>query len=207
MITTRFCKREDFGPLCAAEDAFHATKLSFPEAPLFGVAKVSPPWSWRPDHILSAVRRYKSKKTGEFDTRAIVAQLTHKILDSKTGKLEELAETVGGIIYETADDSYEILLLTVNPNKLGGVPLEAVLDTLLERVLRKAENSERRTRVRFHIPDGSYRLLKFFQDKKVSGEATWPYKRVDSYFADGSDAWLVEYQAAVTAEEEHEVGA
>lgn len=196
-IQTKHILETDISRLAECERNFATRIKSFPDDSPTGkprTMRAVQPWAWDEKAIIEATAQYRNKALGTYDTRAYVAQIPIPSEDPRTGKTHEVSKTVGGLICQKLDSSYEILLLTVNSGLLpikqeGDMPGQYdILDCLLDRVIRKAENSEKQTKVEFYVPDGHYELLKFLISRK------WTRKLIRSYFADGNDAWLCEWE-------------
>jgi hypothetical protein len=185
-ILLRTIHKSDLYPLLEAERLSHGVEFSIPEAPLLGTVWGLQPWAWREKEFVEALSRYRRKLTHMADTRGYAAQLKIEMLDHRTGKKEAVCETVGGIIFERHEDGYEILLLTAHPEKAP----PHTRDVLVEKVLRRAEDSPTRTKVRVYVPDGDWESVKFYQ--RLWGNP----KLVRGHYGDGDDAWFFEYQAA-----------
>ncbi len=201
-MTTRPLEKRHVPVLVAAEANWCHCSYEFPEdSPISGSYESLAPWAWDEKDILAAAGRYKNAAESVHDTRSWIIEGKfeggEKREDVRTGKQERLITPCGGMIYEMGETSYDVLLLTVNP---AIVPTEAdrfdVLETLIEVVLRRAENSSKRHSVRMWVPDGHWELLKFWMVRlKLKS------KRIPRYCPDGNDAWLVEYEVTADSED------
>ncbi len=117
-----------------------------------------PDYCWNASDFSDAIRQYKSSVKGTSESRGQVACVGKSVW--------------GAFVYLLRDDHYEIVLFTSHPE----AP-EATRDRMLSFMIEKASSSERRRKIVFNVPDGNYKTLKFFVDRKFTmkkGEkGTW----------------------------------
>lgn len=181
-IRTDFLHEHHVNALVNCETS-HVRVMEYPDdSPISGTYEVVEPWAWTRADVLEAVDRYKDPANGQFETRAHVA-------------LQGKGQVVGGMVFEMLPDSFELLLLTVDL-KMPLVDTEtqhgrnSIRETLLEVLLRRTERSSKRTKIVAYVPDGNWELLQFFIKR------SWSHKRVNNYYSDKTDAWLVTYDLA-----------
>lgn len=180
-VNVRYFEKQHLRPAIAVEQQAH---LYIDED--FGVPQVRP-WAWDHEDFRSAIRQYRNKAKATDDTRAWVAE---QLVDGTTpeGLKTSALVVVGSLIYETHDDSYEVVLLSACEDH--------VRKALLDHVFGKSDRSETRKKVTMVVADGDYKTLKFLMNYGRKFKVT-PQR---NHNPGGMDTWLCVHEAPVPAE-------
>lgn len=169
-LKIRFVEKEDLFDLVECEIESH--QFFDPD---FEVLQL-PPYVWGENDFMRAISQYKSKKSDTYDTRTLVADLLQEDEQEKA-----CPWTCGAIVYEIQPLGYQILLLTAHPKAPDHVRAE-----LLDYVMKKAVDSEKRKKIRALVPDGDYVTLKFYQDAGF-----------EIFLQPSTDHWRCEYEIPI----------
>lgn len=106
-VEVRHMQKPDLGIAVEIERMANAEYF---EVPGVGECTALPPWAWQEQDYLDAIRRYRSRSNGTFDTRALVAVSSMTLPD-----LVPIDLVVGSMIYEVQQWGYEILRMSAHP--------------------------------------------------------------------------------------------
>jgi hypothetical protein len=128
-------------------------------------------FAWTEADYIEAISQYKSTERGTNETRAYVA--TIEDVDGE--------ETVlGSTVIEYGEDFFKVLVLTTHPHVWSLVSLN-----ILEFLLYKAIQSEKRKRIISVVEDGDYKTLELFTSNKFTSSLRYNPK--------GNDVWDCEF--------------
>jgi hypothetical protein len=139
-----------------------------------------PPWAWSEKDYLEAIRSYRSRSRGTFDTRALVALTTITIRDEQTGTDINIQLVVGSMVYEIQQEGFEILRLSAVTGD------DRTRQAFIDYLIASAQASKRRHRITCYVSDGDWETLRFFV------RMGWDRRLLPSFYSDGRDAWLIE---------------
>jgi hypothetical protein len=142
------------------------------DVPPIGECQALEPFAWRECDFLAAIRQYKSRSIGTYDTRAYVAVSTIESIG--------IDLVVGSLVYEIQDDGLNILRLS------AVVGDDRTRQAFIDKLIAMAQASRRRLRIGCYVSDGDWETLRFFV------RLEWGRRLVPSFYPDGRDAWLVE---------------
>jgi hypothetical protein len=164
--------------LSAVEIERQSNLVTF-EVPGVGECTALPPFAWREQDFLEAIRQYRNRSKGTHDTRALVALSAVTLRDEETGTDLDIQIVVGSMIYEIHQEAFEIVRLSAHPGD------ERTRSALIDKLIRTCQASKRRHRISCYVSDGDWETLRFFV------RLGWERRLLPSYFPDGRDAWHV----------------
>lgn len=180
-IHVRHMMKADLLPVLEIERL--ANLLAF-DVPGIGECTALPPFVWREQDFLDAIRQYRCRSKGTFDTRALVA-LTMSLRDEQTATDVDIELVAGSMVYQIQQEGFQVLRLSAHP--ADDTVRQALIDTLVET----CQASKRRHYVRYVVSDGDWENLRFFV------RLGWDRRLLPSYYSDGRDGWVVETHVAV----------
>ena len=151
------------------------------DVPGIGECQALEPFAWRDADYLAAIRQYRSRRRGMFDTRAYVGVTVMPLLDEQSGTQVEAEIITGSLVYEIQDDGLEILRVSAGPAD------DATRQAFTNHLVETCARSKKRHRLRCYISDGDWANLRFFV------RLGWDRRLLPSFFPDNRDAWLVQH--------------